>query len=85
MNKLPSLPADSAEMVHPIVDRLTHHGSGGGTSRTPSPSGKVLENPDGYGLTEREKSELPHLDEVVWKGILSPLSHIPEGGWSGQR
>ena len=46
---------------------------------------KVHENPDGYGLTEREKSELPHLDEVVWKGILSPLSHIPESGWSGQR
>ncbi|MCI1834441.1 MAG: CapA family protein [Bifidobacterium tibiigranuli] len=42
----------------------------------------VLANPDGYGLTDREKSELPHLHDVVWKQTLSPLSHIPSGGWS---
>lgn len=44
---------------------------------------KVLRDPDGYGLTDREKSELGHLENAVWKGILSPLSSIPDGGWSG--
>lgn len=46
---------------------------------------RVLENPQNFGLTEREVSELPHLRDVVWNGILSPLSDIPTGGWSGQR
>lgn len=46
---------------------------------------KVLENPQHFGLTQREVSELPHLRDVVWKGILSPLSSIPAGGWSGPR
>ncbi|MGS2745247.1 CapA family protein [Halomonas sp. LS-001] len=36
----------------------------------------VLRNPDGYGLTELEKSQLPHLEEKVWKDILSPLSGL---------
>ncbi|MGY4877674.1 CapA family protein [Vreelandella aquamarina] len=36
----------------------------------------VLRNPDGYGLTELEKSQLPHLEEKVWKDILSPLSKV---------
>ncbi|MBK5344715.1 CapA family protein [Pseudomonas sp. TH49] len=36
----------------------------------------VLENPDGYGLTEMEKTQLPHLRDKVWKDILSPLSSI---------
>lgn len=44
---------------------------------------KVLQDPDAFGLTDREKSELPHLHDVVWNGILSPLSDIPAGGWSG--
>jgi|GEM_PF-372328 len=42
----------------------------------------VLADPDDYGLTDWEKSELPHLRDVVWDQILSPLSHIPAGGWS---
>lgn len=46
---------------------------------------KVLQDPDAFGLTDREKSELPHLHDVVWNGILSPLSDIPAGGWSGPR
>lgn len=46
---------------------------------------KVLLDPDAFGLTDREKSELPHLRDVVWNGILSPLSTIPAGGWSGPR
>ena len=46
---------------------------------------KVLKDPDAFGLTDREKSELPHLHDVVWNGILSPLSDIPAGGWSGPR
>lgn len=37
----------------------------------------VLANPDGFGLTETEKSELPHLRDNVWGRILSPLSDIP--------
>ncbi|XGA80054.1 CapA family protein [Halomonas sp. CH40] len=36
----------------------------------------VLKKPDGYGLTELEKSQLPHLKEKVWKDILSPLSGL---------
>lgn len=36
----------------------------------------VLKNPDGYGLTELEKSQLPHLEEKVWNDILSPLSGL---------
>lgn len=36
----------------------------------------VLKDPDGYGLTELEKSQLPHLEEKVWKDILSPLSGL---------
>lgn len=40
----------------------------------------VLADPDGYGLTDREKSELPHLRDVVWDKILAPLSHIPADG-----
>ncbi|MCD6438034.1 CapA family protein [Vreelandella alkaliphila] len=36
----------------------------------------VLRNPDGYGLTELEKRQLPHLEERVWKDILSPLSGL---------
>ncbi|MGM0832558.1 MAG: CapA family protein [Pseudomonadota bacterium] len=36
----------------------------------------VLKNPDGYGLTELEKSQLPHLKEKVWNDILSPLSGL---------
>lgn len=36
----------------------------------------VLKDPDGYGLTELEKSQLPHLEEKVWKDILSPLSKV---------
>lgn len=36
----------------------------------------VLKDPDGYGLTELEKSQLPHLKEKVWKDILSPLSEL---------
>ena len=46
---------------------------------------KVLENPGDFGLTGREKAELPHLENVVWKAILSPLSTIPPGGWSEPR
>lgn len=38
----------------------------------------VLENPDGYGLTELEKSQLPHLRDKVWNEILSPLSSLPD-------
>lgn len=33
----------------------------------------VLKNPDGYGLTELEKNQLPHLRDKVWNEILSPL------------
>ncbi|RUR30137.1 CapA family protein [Vreelandella andesensis] len=36
----------------------------------------VLKDPDGYGLTELEKSQLPHLEEKVWNDILSPLSGL---------
>ncbi|MBW4653824.1 MAG: CapA family protein [Kaiparowitsia implicata GSE-PSE-MK54-09C] len=38
----------------------------------------VLENPDDYGLTELEKSQLPHLRDRVWNEILSPLSSLPQ-------
>ncbi|WP_096374685.1 CapA family protein [Pseudomonas chlororaphis] len=38
----------------------------------------VLENPDSYGLTELEKSQLPHLRDKVWNDILSPISSIAE-------
>jgi len=36
----------------------------------------VLKDPDAYGLTELEKSQLPHLRDKVWGGILSPLSGL---------
>lgn len=36
----------------------------------------VLSNPDHYGLTELEKSQLPHLRDKVWNAILSPLSDL---------
>ena len=36
----------------------------------------VLDRPDDFGLTELEKSQLPHLHEKVWNDILSPLSSI---------
>ncbi|OJH42615.1 CapA family protein [Cystobacter ferrugineus] len=38
----------------------------------------VLENPDGYGLTDLEKRQLTHLREKVWEDILSPLSNLPK-------
>jgi len=41
------------------------------------PFADVLADPDGYGLTERQKAELPHLRDAVWDKILAPLSHIP--------
>lgn len=46
---------------------------------------RVLQNPDGFGLSEQERSELPHLHDVVWQKILAPQSTIPAGGWSGPR
>ncbi|SES02668.1 poly-gamma-glutamate synthesis protein (capsule biosynthesis protein) [Propionibacterium cyclohexanicum] len=49
------------------------------------PFDDVLADPDAHGLTEREKSELPHLHNVVWEQILSPLAHIPDGGWSTKK
>ncbi|MBB4866267.1 poly-gamma-glutamate synthesis protein (capsule biosynthesis protein) [Pseudomonas nitritireducens] len=36
----------------------------------------VLDNPDAYGLTDIEKSQLPHLRDKVWNEILSPLSKL---------
>lgn len=36
----------------------------------------VLKNPDEYGLTELEKSQLPHLEEKVWHAVLSPLARL---------
>ncbi|MBE0402731.1 CapA family protein [Halomonas citrativorans] len=36
----------------------------------------VLKTPDEYGLTELEKSQLPHLEEKVWHAVLSPLSRL---------
>ena len=36
----------------------------------------VLNAPDDYGLTELEKSQLPHLEDKVWREILSPLSEL---------
>lgn len=36
----------------------------------------VLADPDGYGLTDLAKSQLPHLNDVVWKRILAPLSAL---------
>lgn len=36
----------------------------------------VLNSPDSYGLTELEKSQLPHLRDKVWQEILSPLSKL---------
>ena len=38
----------------------------------------VLERPDDFGLTELEKSQLPHLRDKVWNDILSPLSSIAQ-------
>lgn len=35
----------------------------------------VLENPDAYGLTELEKSQLPHLRDKLWHGILSGFTY----------
>lgn len=45
----------------------------------------VLADPDGFGLTASEKSELTHLRDVVWKKILAPQSTVPSSGWSGSR
>lgn len=39
----------------------------------------VLENPKGYGLTELEQSQLHHLRDKVWHGILSPLATLRPG------
>ncbi|MGT0250488.1 CapA family protein [Burkholderia pyrrocinia] len=39
---------------------------------------KVLDNPDGYGLTDLEKRQLPHLRDKVWEDILSPLAKLPK-------
>jgi poly-gamma-glutamate capsule biosynthesis protein CapA/YwtB (metallophosphatase superfamily) len=39
---------------------------------------KVLNDRDGYGLTEIEKSQLNHLRDKVWGEILSPLSKLPK-------
>lgn len=36
----------------------------------------VLKAPDDYGLTELEKSQLPHLKDKVWNDILSPLAGV---------
>lgn len=38
----------------------------------------VLADPDGFGLTEYEKSQLPHLRDVVWRKILSPISGLSQ-------
>ena len=38
----------------------------------------VLGRPDDFGLTELEKSQLPHLRDKVWNDILSPLSSIAQ-------
>ncbi len=37
----------------------------------------VVKNPDNYGLTDLEKSQLPHLNERVWRGILSSVANVP--------
>ncbi|MCU6275498.1 CapA family protein [Morganella morganii] len=36
----------------------------------------VFNNPDNYGLTDLEKSQLPHLYNKVWLEILSPLAKL---------
>ena len=36
---------------------------------------EVYENPDKYGLTDLEKSQLPHLNDVVLKDILLPQNY----------
>ena len=38
----------------------------------------VLQRPNAFGLTELEKSQLPHLRDKVWNDILSPLSSIAQ-------
>ncbi|XP_047985841.1 PGA biosynthesis protein CapA-like [Leguminivora glycinivorella] len=38
----------------------------------------VLNNPDGYWLTELERNQLPHLRDKVWNEILSPLAAVSQ-------